>query len=482
MSVKVKLTKASKETVNTIVLLASDESSGQHTRSEEEQNYLAQKMKHSPELVVINHYDRLLVLVPPISGKSGSGLHEAYRRRGVELFNLAKKEQLTTWQLLSDYEEPTALLNLLEGLLLASYAFDKYKATPQDANQKPFSFKSVSVVHPELKKRQLSELQNVVEATFLARDLVNEPVISLNAEKLSREFKKVGKASKFKVEILDKAKIKSLKMGGLLSVNAGSTDPPTFSVLEYKPSKPVNKRPYVLVGKGVTYDTGGLSLKPSTSMDTMKSDMGGAAAVIGTLAAVANNQLPVHLIGLVPATDNRPSGNAIVPGDVITISDGTTVEVLNTDAEGRLILADALAFAKKYDPELVIDLATLTGAAAVAVGKEGIVMMGTADESQKAALKSAGEETYERLVEFPLWDEYQSYLKSDIADLKNIGGRTAGAITAGMFLKHFTDYPWIHLDIAGVAFLDGADGYRSKNGTGAGVRLLYQFFRNLTSS
>ena len=333
-----------------------------------------------------------------------------------------------------------------------------------------------------MKKGELTELQNVVDATFLARDLVNEPVISLNAEQLGKVFKRVGKESKFSVDVLDKAKIKSLKMGGLLSVNAGSVDPPTFSVLEYKPSKPVNKRPYVLVGKGVTYDTGGLSLKPSASMDTMKSDMGGAAAVIGTLMAVTKNKLPVHVVGLIPATDNRPSGNAIVPGDVITISDGTTVEVLNTDAEGRLILADALSFAKKYKPELVIDLATLTGSAAVAIGKEGIVMMGTADDEQKQALLDAGNETYERLVEFPLWEEYRGYLDSDIADLKNIGGRMAGAITAGMFLRHFTDYSWIHLDIAGVAFLDSADGYRGKNGTGAGVRLLYRFFRNKAQS
>ncbi len=483
MSVKIKLTKSPKESLNTAVLLTSTDTPEQYIRSEAEQKYVEQKLKHaSSELLVINQYDRLLVLVPPVADKSGSALAEAHRKQGAELFNLAKKEKLSTWQLQSDGEEPTALLNLCEGLLLASYSFNKYKATPKKTDQQPFILKAVSLVHPQLKKSQLSELQNVVEATFLARDLVNEPVISLNAEQLGKAFKKVGKASKFKVEVLDKAKIKSLKMGGLLSVNAGSTDPPTFSVLEYKPSKPINKKPYVLVGKGVTYDTGGLSLKPSTSMDTMKSDMGGAAAVIGTLSAVANNQLPIHLIGLVPATDNRPSGNAIVPGDVITISDGTTVEVLNTDAEGRLILADALAFAKKYDPELVIDLATLTGAAVVAIGKEGIAMMGTADETQKADLKKAGEEAYERLVEFPLWDEYQSYLKSDIADLKNIGGRMAGAITAGTFLKHFTDYPWIHLDIAGVAFLDSADGYRSKNGTGAGVRLLYQFFRNLASS
>lgn len=478
MSVKLKVTEAPKDNQDTVVLLTTKEDASPFVRSEAEQKYVLQKIKASSGMIVVNQYDRLLVLLPPVSDKTGHLLDEAYRKQGLALFNLAKSEKRTTWQLVSNDEDTTALLAVCEGLLLSSYTFDKYKATKSDKAEKPFALASVTVAQKGLKKDAFTELQNVVEATFLARDLVNEPVISLNAEQLGKVFKKVGKDSKFDVEVLDKAKIKSLKMGGLLSVNAGSIDPPTFSVLEYKPSKAVNKRPYVLVGKGVTYDTGGLSLKPSTSMDTMKSDMGGAAAVIGTLMAVAKNKLPLYVVGLIPATDNRPGGNAIVPGDVITISDGTTVEVLNTDAEGRLILADALAFAKKYQPKLVIDLATLTGAAAVAIGKEGIVMMGTADEEQKQALLAAGNETYERLVEFPLWEEYRSYLDSDIADLKNIGGRMAGAITAGMFLRHFTDYNWIHLDIAGVAFLDGPDGYRGKNGTGAGVRLLYRFLRN----
>lgn len=476
MSVKLKRIQKPKDTVATAVLLGSPEEGAAYARSDAEQKYIQQKVSDASNLIVVNQYDRLLVLIPPVTDKSGHLLDEAYRKKGLALLGLAKAEKIDTWQLQSDSDDVAPLLNVCEGMLLSSYTFDKYKASKKD--EKAFTLKSITATHPGLKKGDLTELQNVVEATFLARDLVNEPVISLNAEQLGKVFKKVGKESKFKVDVLDKAKIKALKMGGLLNVNAGSTDPPTFSVLEYKPAKPVNKRPYVLVGKGVTYDTGGLSLKPSTSMDTMKSDMGGAAAVIGTLAAVAKNKLPVHVIGLVPATDNRPSGNAIVPGDVITISDGTTVEVLNTDAEGRLILADALSFAKKYKPELVIDLATLTGAAAVAVGKEGIVMMGTAGEEHKKALSTAGDETYERLVEFPLWEEYRSYLDSDIADLKNIGGRMAGAITAGMFLRHFTDYDWIHLDIAGVAFLDSADGYRGKNGTGAGVRLLYRFLRN----
>jgi leucyl aminopeptidase len=211
-------------------------------------------------------------------------------------------------------------------------------------------------------------------------------------------------------------------MGGLLAVNKGSQTPPTFTIMEYKPAKPKNKKPLVLVGKGVVYDTGGLSLKPTpNSMDTMKCDMAGAALVGSVLHGVASMNLPLYVIGLVPATDNRPGENAICPGDVITQYDGTTVEVLNTDAEGRLILADALAFAKKFNPELVMDFATLTGAAAAAIGPYGAALMGSAPESVKNSLKSLGDTTYERLAELPLWKEYGEEMKGDISDLKNLG-------------------------------------------------------------
>jgi leucyl aminopeptidase len=191
-------------------------------------------------------------------------------------------------------------------------------------------------------------------------------------------------------------------------------------------------------------------------------------------------ELPIHLIGLVPATDNRISAKALSPGDVITMSDGTTVEVLNTDAEGRLILADALVFAQKYEPELVLDFATLTGAAARAIGKDGFVFMGTASKETIEAIHDAGKTVYERGVEFPLWDEYKDYIKSDVADIKNIGGAEAGAITAGKFLQHFTNYPWLHFDIAGTAFFDGAGvGYIPKGGTGNSVRLIVEFLKRL---
>ena len=239
-----------------------------------------------------------------------------------------------------------------------------------------------------------------------------------------------------------------------------------------------NSNPIVLVGKGIVYDTGGLSLKPTpNSMDLMKSDMGGSAAVVGAMAAIAKAKLSIHIIGLIPATDNRPSGNAYAPGDVINMYDGTSVEVLNTDAEGRLILADALSYAKKYKPELVIDLATLTGAAARAIGKQGIVAMGN-DKDTMTALKKSGKEVQERLAEFPFWDEYAEDLKSNIADMKNLGGPEAGAITAGKFLEYFTDYPYTHLDIAGPAFMLAPFNYRGKGGTGVGVRLLFNFLKN----
>jgi leucyl aminopeptidase len=213
-------------------------------------------------------------------------------------------------------------------------------------------------------------------------------------------------------------------------------------------------------------------------MDSMKCDMAGGAAMGATMYAIAKNKLPIHVVALVPATDNRPGEDAYVPGDVITMYNGMTVEVLNTDAEGRLILADALHYAKKYKPELVIDMATLTGSAVLAIGSVGSVIMGTAADETFKALQNSGEATYERLVHFPFWEEYGDMIKSHIADLKNIGGREAGSITAGKFLEHFVDYPWIHVDIAGPAFLDAESSYRSKHGTGVGVRLLYNFFKN----
>jgi len=367
-------------------------------------------------------------------------------------------------------------LDFLEGMVLGNYQFLKYFS---DKGEKINSLKEIKVDKSAGSRSAIIQLKHVLEATCKARDLINEPHSFLSAEQMSKEIQSVGKTCGFSVKVFDKKKIEALKMGGIIAVNLGSENPPRFNILEYRPKKAKNKKPIVLVGKGIVYDTGGLSLKPTTnSMDFMKSDMGGAATVVGTMMAVALNKLPVHIVALIPSTDNRPGKNAYAPGDVITMYDGSTVEVLNTDAEGRLVLADALHYAKKYKPELVIDFATLTGSAARALDREAMCFMGNADKGIKDKIVKSGHDVYERLVEFPLWREYGDQLKSNIADLKNLGGPNAGMITAGKFLEHFTDYPWLHFDIAGSAYLKTADSYRTKEGTGVGVRLMFDFLKN----
>jgi leucyl aminopeptidase len=368
-----------------------------------------------------------------------------------------------------------ATYDFLEGFLLASYQFNKYF---KDSTEKEYRLISV-LVSESFPKDKVAELENIQKAVFWARNMVNEPVSFLTAEQLAEEIKLLGNDASLKIQTLEKTQIESLKMGGLLAVNKGSIDPPTFSIIEYKSAAAKNNKPIVLVGKGVVYDTGGLSLKPTpNSMDIMKSDMGGAACVVGAIYLAALQNLPLHIIALVPATDNRPGLNAYAPGDVVKMFDGTTVEVLNTDAEGRMILADALAYSKKYDPELVIDAATLTGAAARAIGSHGSIIMGNADDKYFEQLDRAGLNTFERVVRFPFWDEYYEEMKSPIADLKNIGGPSAGMITAGKFLEHFVKSPYIHMDIAGPAWLDKNDSYRTRGGSGVGVRLLYDFLKN----
>lgn len=399
---------------------------------------------------------------------------EKWRKIGAKAQATASQYKLESITLVNTTESKDALVQVAEGFLLANYKFAKYKT--QDKGNP--TVKELVLLADSISAPTVKELEALTDATLIARDLVNEPLSYLTAEQLSEDLQKLGKEAGFTVEVFNKAKIKSLKMGGLLAVNFGSIDPPTFNILEWKPKKAVNKQPIILVGKGVVYDTGGLSLKPTpNSMDQMKCDMAGAAAVAGAFYALAKNELPLHVIGLIPATDNRPGGNAYVPGDVITMHSGLKVEVLNTDAEGRMILADALSYAQKYKPELVIDLATLTGAAQRAIGHQGAVFMGSADEKTRQSLSDSGYAVYERLVEFPLWDEYDEMIKSDVADIKNTGGALAGATTAGMFLRRFTDYPWIHIDIAGPAFLDRTEAYRPKYGSGYGVRLLYDFLK-----
>ena len=347
----------------------------------------------------------------------------------------------------------------------------------KELDDKQNTLNKIDLVSDQISEKDVLELKIVVEGNAAARTFVNEPLVYLTAEKFSEEITQLLSTTKAKVEVFNKKKIESLKMGGLLAVNRGSIDPPTFTIIEWKPENAKNKKPYIFVGKGVVFDTGGVNIKPGDYMNDMKCDMAGAAAVAGALYTIAKNELDIHVIGLIPATDNRPDGNAYVPDDVITMFDGTTVEIKNTDAEGRVILADALAYAKKYDPELVIDLATLTGAAHRAIGIHGIVAMGKNSDKELKKLDESGYRVHERLAHFPFWDEYDEEIKSPVADIKNLGGELAGAITAGKFLAYFTDYPYIHLDIAGPAFLSKKDQYKPQGGSGVGVRLLYDFIK-----
>lgn len=441
--------------------------------SEVEKEYVQRLIKEETGIIALNRYTHTLFLIPLPKYDTPQALAEKLRKKGAEMCARVEALKISgiSFSNLSSFEP--AAVHVAEGLALGSYQFLKYKTEP---SKKRHALQTISFEKNAASAAEVETLQIVIEAVYTARTLVNEPLASLTAKDLAKAFENMGKDAGFKVKVLGRKDIEKEGMGGLLAVNRGSQDPPTFTVMEYKPADAVNTQPIVLVGKGVVYDTGGLSLKPTpNSMDRMKSDMSGAALVGSAMQAVAKMNLPLHVIALVPATDNRPGENAYVPGDVITMYSGTTVEVLNTDAEGRLILGDALYWAKRYNPELVVDFATLTGAASVAVGEHGMVCMGTADESVKAALKTAGERQYERMVEYPLWDEYGAQIKSDIADIKNVGGPSGGAITAGKFLEKFTSYPWMHFDIAGVSFATSKRGYQTIGGTGFGVRMLLDF-------
>ncbi|MBL0256724.1 MAG: leucyl aminopeptidase [Bacteroidetes bacterium] len=472
------LTTPSARATDSLILLLDDNGNiPERVFSKEEGAFIKKELKAERKTIIINQYDRLVIVFQPDYKKDSTRLREACRKAGDSFLGNINKHKLNRIVIQDLAGNAETTLAVAEGLALGNYQFLKYR---KDRKKEENPLREIAIKSKSVKEKHTEELQHIVDAVYKARTLVNEPQSWLTATQLASEFVKLGKEAKFKVQVLGKSRIKALKMGGLLAVNKGSIAPPTFTIMEYKPRNAKNKKPFVIIGKGVTYDTGGLSLKPTpNSMDYMKSDMAGSAAVACAMYAIAKSKLPVHVIALVPSTDNRPGGDAYTPGDVITMMSGHTVEVLNTDAEGRLILADALHFAKKYKPELVMDFATLTGAAAMAVGSYGIVSMGTAGEAMRGKLRDSGNAVYERLAEFPYWDEYDDLIRSDIADMKNIGGPVAGAITAGKFLQRYTDYPWMHFDIAGPSFVHSPSSYRGKNGTGVGVRLLYEFFKSM---
>ncbi|WP_318640009.1 leucyl aminopeptidase family protein [Flavobacterium ardleyense] len=417
--------------------------------------------------VFLNYAQQTEIIV--ISTQNGL---EDWRCLGGNVTNLLQTNKIET-AIIVEFDGSEEQKNaFLEGMILSSYIFEKYLK-----KQKAFKI-MVTISDSAITAKSLKDLQSLTTSVGMVRTMVNEPLNKLNALSFSSLAEAMAEKFGFETKVLHQEEIKKLKMGGLLGVNQGSETPATFNIFTHKPANAVNEKPLVLVGKGVMFDTGGYSVKVGGNMVGMKADMAGGAAVLGTVAALAMNEIPYYVIGLVPATDNMISGKALVVDDIITMMDGTTVEVLNTDAEGRLVLADALTYAKKFNPQLVIDMATLTGASAAITGTFGVAMAGNSQENMDK-LMVAGDTVYERLVQLPFWKEYEKLLKSNVADLKNIGGPIGGATTAGKFLEHFTDYPWIHLDIAGASYLENKDSdYKQQGASAVGVRLIYQFIQN----
>lgn len=376
----------------------------------------------------------------------------------------------------SDHESAARIA--AEGAALGLYRFTRYKTGENhDDHLESLDLILDDSVDEEAAAQGAEVGAKVAAGAILARDLANEPSNTATPEYLAEKAREISERHGMEVTILDRSGIEDEGLTGLATVGRSASNEPRFIVLEHR--KGGDSAPVVLVGKAVTFDSGGISIKPSAGMEEMKFDMSGGAAVLGAMEAVGSLDLPLNVVALVPATENLPGGAAFKPGDVLKMHSGKTVEILSTDAEGRLILADALSYAKRYEPAAVIDCATLTGACVVALGNHASGLMGN-DEDLIAEVQSAGETTGERAWPLPLFEEYTEQIKGDTADVKNTGGRGGGALTAGAFLKEFADYPWAHLDVAGTAFGKKGNAYTAKGATGVPARLLVEFLMNRT--
>ncbi len=364
-----------------------------------------------------------------------------------------------------------------EGAALGLYRFGRYKTGKKDSGAGEESPANIDIVlssdeDADAAHQGIREGESLAAAAILARDLANEPSNTATPEYLAEKAREISEAHGMELTVLDRAGIEAEGLTGLATVGRSASNEPRFIVLEHRKGGDV--APVALIGKAVTFDSGGISIKPSGGMEEMKFDMGGGAAVLGAMDAVGKLDLPLNVVALVPATENLPAGDAYKPGDVLRMHSGKTVEIVTTDAEGRLILADALSYVKRYEPAAVIDCATLTGAAIVALGHHASGLMGN-DEDLIAEVQAAGEAAGEKAWPLPLFEEYTEQIKGTTADIKNSGGRFGGAITAGAFLKEFADYPWAHLDVAGTAFGAKGNAYTPKGGTGTPARLLVEF-------
>jgi leucyl aminopeptidase len=359
-----------------------------------------------------------------------------------------------------------------EGLAQGIWQFNEMKRPSEEKKPFPERIDILAAEAPDEVEKGHRVGAAIGAGQMLARGIQVLPGNVCTPSYVAKTAEELAARHGIQVTVLDKPAIVQEKMGGLLAVAQGSAEEPRFIALEYRGAAGA---PVVLVGKGVTFDTGGISIKPAQNMEDMKYDMSGAAAVLGTFEMLGRLRPPVHVVGLIPSTENMPSGTAIKPGDVVTSHLGKTIEIINTDAEGRLILCDALSYARRYEPACVLDIATLTGAIVVALGHSASGVMGT-DENLIEEVRGAGERSGERVWPLPLWEEYRDLMKSDIADVKNAGGRPAGSISAGWFLREFVEgFPWAHLDIAGTAYTDRDDATRVKGPTGIGVRLFSEF-------
>lgn len=371
---------------------------------------------------------------------------------------------------------------MAEGAILGGYQFTVYRSDNSSAKD----VARMTILAPQRgQMRQLTEgLRRGVataEAAVFVRDLCNHPSNVMTPTRIAQESKAIAKDAGLSLKILEQKEMEQLGMGALLGVARGSHEPPKFIILEYNGARKKDERPVVFVGKTITFDTGGISLKPAENMEHMKADMTGGAEVMASIRAAARLKLPLRLISILPVAENMPGGRAMRPGDVVKTLSGKTVEVQNTDAEGRLILADGLAYAQRYNPAVLVDIATLTGACVVALGQFAIGMFGT-DPKVNEQVRKSGLKAGERVWEMPLWDEYFEQLKSDVADMRNIGGRGGGMITAALFLSKFAgDGPWVHIDIASTDWSERERAYIPKGPTGIGTRLLIQYLIDRSS-